>query len=135
MAAAGGAGSIRREVLDRSSRTKINTTDDYGWYSQPRLCTHVDDEVLSQLTELYRQRIPAGGTVMDMCSSHVSHLPPEVEYSEVVGHGMNVEELGRNPRLNRSGHRAIHFVSINHLDSSTRLHRLYRSICLSPPKR
>lgn len=36
-----------------------------------------------------------------MCSSWVSHLPPEVEYEEVVGHGMNVEELGRNPRLNR----------------------------------
>jgi SAM-dependent methyltransferase len=36
-----------------------------------------------------------------MCSSWVSHLPAEVEYAEVVGHGMNVEELGKNRRLDR----------------------------------
>ena len=123
MAAAGGAGSIRREVLDRSARTKINTNDDYGWYSYPRLCTHVDDEFLSQLTELYRQRIPAGGKVMDMCSSHVSHLPPEVEYSEVVGHGMNVEELGRNPRLNRPGHTRPIQCSSNTTPPAIHLHQ------------
>lgn len=60
---ASSAGSVRREVLDRASRTKINTKDDYAWYSVPRLCTHVDDEFLSQLTELYRQRVPPGGKV------------------------------------------------------------------------
>ena len=90
-----------REVLDRSQRTKINTVDDRNWYSQPRLCTHVDDEFLAQLTQLYRERIPAGGKVLDMCSSWISHLPPEVEYSEVVGHGLNAEELGKNRRLSR----------------------------------
>jgi SAM-dependent methyltransferase len=31
----------------------------------------------------------------------VSHLPPEIEYGEVIGHGMNEEELAANPRLNR----------------------------------
>jgi len=36
-----------------------------------------------------------------MCSSWISHLPPEVEYSEVVGHGLNAEELGKNKRLSR----------------------------------
>ena len=87
--------------MDRSQRTKINTVDDRNWYSQPRLCTHVDDEFLAQLTQLYRERIPAGGKVLDMCSSWISHLPPEVEYSEVVGHGLNAEELGKNRRLSR----------------------------------
>ena len=53
------------------------------------------------MTQLYRERIPAGGDVMDMCSSWVSHYPPEVKYGEVVGHGMNAEELGKNPRLSR----------------------------------
>lgn len=51
------------------------------------------------MTELYRQRIPPGGVVLDLCSSWVSHLPPEVSYSRVVGHGMNAAELARNPRL------------------------------------
>ena len=43
-AAGDGAGSIRREVLDRSARGKINTVDDYNFYAFPRFCTHVDDE-------------------------------------------------------------------------------------------
>ena len=32
-------------------------------------------------------------------SSWVSHLPPEKQYKRVVGHGMNAQELQKNPRL------------------------------------
>ncbi len=53
---------------------------------------HVDDGFLAQVTELYRQRIPAGGAVLDLGASHVSHLPPDVEYTQVVGAGMNAAE-------------------------------------------
>jgi ubiquinone/menaquinone biosynthesis C-methylase UbiE len=28
-------------------------------------------------------------------------LPPEIAYSEIIGHGMNAEELAANPRLSR----------------------------------
>jgi len=35
-------------------------------------------------------------------SSWVSHLPPEVEYAQVTGVGMNALELERNPRLDRA---------------------------------
>ena len=35
-------------------------------------------------------------------SSWVSHLPADVTYEEVIGHGMNEEELEANPRLDRS---------------------------------
>jgi ubiquinone/menaquinone biosynthesis C-methylase UbiE len=34
-------------------------------------------------------------------SSWVSHLPPEIDYAEVIGHGMNATELAANPRLTR----------------------------------
>ena len=98
---AAASGSIRREVLDRSGRSKLNTVDDRNFYAMPRLCTHVDDAFLGQLTELYRQKIPPGGRVFDICSSWVSHLPPDVRYEEVVCHGMNAEELMKNPRLDK----------------------------------
>lgn len=64
---------------------------------------HVDDAFLAGVTELYRQRVPSGpqSRVLDLCSSWVSHLPPELTYGEVVGHGMNAAELSRNPRLDR----------------------------------
>lgn len=42
-----------------------------------------DEKFLSQLTQLYRERIPEGGAVLDLMSSWVSHLPPEASYSKV----------------------------------------------------
>ena len=35
-------------------------------------------------------------------SSWVSHLPPDVGYAEVIGQGMNAEELRANSQLSRS---------------------------------
>ncbi len=36
-----------------------------------------------------------------LMSSWISHLPPEMEFGEVIGHGMNAEELAANPRFTR----------------------------------
>ena len=55
--------------------------------------THVDDAFLRRVTQLYRQRIPEGGAVLDLMSSWVSHLPQEKQYERVVGHGMNAAEV------------------------------------------
>jgi hypothetical protein len=41
----------------------------------------------------------AGAMVLDLCSSWVSHLPPDVTYRRVIGHGLNAAELARNGRL------------------------------------
>ncbi len=43
--------------------------------------------------------MPAGARVLDLMSSWVSHLPPEVRYARVAGLGMNAPELAANPRL------------------------------------
>ena len=59
----------------------------------PRFVNHVDDHFLQSVTALYRQRIPNTGAVLDIMSSHVSHLPRDNQYSRVVGHGMNAQEV------------------------------------------
>lgn len=74
-------------------------SDDGDFYSVPRIVTHVDDATMAALTEAYRSLIPAGSRVLDLQSSWVSHLPPEVAYASVAGHGMNLDELAQNPRL------------------------------------
>ncbi len=33
--------------------------------------------------------------------SWVSHLPEELSFGEVIGHGLNGQELAANPRLSR----------------------------------
>ena len=91
--------SAPREVLTKEQRTKQDETDDRVFYQYPRLVTHVDDTFIGKVTELYRQRIPPYGTVLDLGSSWISHLPGEIEYKRVIGHGLNAAELARNDRL------------------------------------
>ena len=78
---------------------KIDASPDTIFYAEPRFVTHIDDGAIAAVTGLYRALFPAGGTVLDLMSSWVSHLPEEVAYAKVIGHGMNAAELAANPRL------------------------------------
>ncbi len=87
--------------LPQGAFAKIDAEEDELFYEPPRLVCHIDDGAIAALTEFYRAVLPAGGVLLDMMSSWVSHLPPEIGYAEVIGHGMNATELSANPRLNR----------------------------------
>ena len=80
---------------------KLDPDEDELFYEPPRLVYHIDEHAVAALTEFYRRVLPAGGVLLDLMSSWVSHLPPEIDYAEVIGHGMNAEELAANPRLSR----------------------------------
>jgi SAM-dependent methyltransferase len=87
-------------LLQPNQRIKLDDSDDQLFYNYPRFVTHVDEGFIQQLTDLYRQRIPANTRILDMMSSWVSHLPTEIDFAHVEGHGLNAEELARNPQLN-----------------------------------
>ncbi|MGA7260648.1 MAG: methyltransferase domain-containing protein [Stellaceae bacterium] len=59
----------------------------------------IDAAALAAVTELYREILPPGGAILDLMSGWVSHLPPEIPYSRVVGVGLNSQELAENPFL------------------------------------
>jgi hypothetical protein len=80
---------------------KLDSDEDELFYEPPRLVYHIDDNAVAALTDFYRRVLPAGGVLLDLMSSWVSHLPAEVEYAEVIGHGMNAAELAANQRLSR----------------------------------
>jgi SAM-dependent methyltransferase len=63
---------------------------------------HIDAGAIDAVTRLYRAVLPAGGAILDLMSSWVSHLPNDVAYSRVVGLGMNESELRANTRLQAS---------------------------------
>ena len=86
-------------LLRPNQRTKLDDTDDRQFYSMPRFVTHVDEGFIDQLTQVYRDRLKPNTRILDMMSSWVSHLPEETEFAHVEGHGMNEDELARNPRL------------------------------------
>jgi SAM-dependent methyltransferase len=89
------------QLLRPEQREKADPGDDALFYADPRFVQHLDAAFRRRLSELYRQRIPAGAVVLDLMSSWVSHLPEEVSYGEVIGHGLNDAELAANPRLDR----------------------------------
>lgn len=91
-------------VLAEADRGKLDPTSDTLFYDSPRFVYHVDTGFVQQLTQLYRELLPPDGRIFDLMSSWVSHLPPEVNYRFVQGHGLNGEELARNERLD------AHFV-------------------------
>lgn len=94
-------GSAPVPVLSEAERDKLDRSDDALFYAEPRFVQHLDASFRQRLTLLYRQRIPACAVVLDLMSSWVSHLPEEVSYEQVIGHGLNAQELAANPRLDR----------------------------------
>ena len=88
-------------ALPEGAFAKIDAEEDEIFYEPPRLVCHIDDGAIAALTEFYQIGLPAGGVLLDLMSSWVSHLPPEIDYAEVIGHGMNATELAANPRLTR----------------------------------
>jgi SAM-dependent methyltransferase len=85
--------------LPEAAFRRYDETPDEEFYLLPRFVTHIDDRAIAAVTQLYREFFPPGGEILDLMSSWVSHLPPEVEYRRVIGLGMNEAELRRNERL------------------------------------
>lgn len=86
-------------LLQRHERIKLDETEDSLFYSFPRFVTHVDEGFIDQLTILYQKHLKPQTRILDLMSSWVSHLPPEIQFSHVEGHGMNQEELAKNSQL------------------------------------
>ena len=82
--------------LTKLDRTKLDRQSDNSFYSQPNMAVHADKSFLDQLTDLYEELIPEDSVILDMMSSHVSHLPPNKPLHRVDVHGMNPIELEAN---------------------------------------
>ncbi len=87
------------DFLGPGALAREDVSDDSGFYRQPRLVQHIDDEAIRAVTGIYRRLVPAGARVLDLMSSWASHLPEAVEFARVVGLGLNRVELEANPRL------------------------------------
>ncbi|TKA80961.1 hypothetical protein B0A55_02391 [Friedmanniomyces simplex] len=91
---------------DPSDFSTQDPSSDSGFYSTPRLVTHIDDAAIATLREYYDTVLPRKGRILDFCSSWVSHYPPAVEEAaasgelKVIGLGMNKAELDANKVLN-----------------------------------
>ena len=87
--------------LSTDDRVKSDISDDEIFYQQPRFVHHLSDSFRNRLTSLYSEYLLNHHIILDLMSSWVSHLPSNISYKKVIGHGMNEAELSSNERLDR----------------------------------
>ena len=87
--------------LSPYDRNKSDISDDEIFYQQPRFVHHLSDSFRNRLTSLYSEYLLNHHIILDLMSSWVSHLPSNISYKKVIGHGMNEAELSSNERLDR----------------------------------
>ena len=87
--------------LSTYDRNKSDISDDEIFYQQPRFVHHLSSSFRNRLTSLYSEYLLNHHIILDLMSSWVSHLPSNISYRKVIGHGMNEAELSSNERLDR----------------------------------
>ena len=85
-------------------------TPDDAFYGFPRKVVHIDEGAIAALGRLYAEILPADGRLLDLMSSWRTHLPQGFPAAEVVGLGMNTEEMADNPQLARA---IVHDVNLD----------------------
>lgn len=88
-------------LLPPAAYARDDESPDDGFYLPPRKVVHIDDGAIAALGGLYADALPAGGRLLDLMSSWRSHLPEGLGAREVVGLGLNAEEMADNPQLTR----------------------------------
>lgn len=94
-------GVMQFAQLPPESFAKGDLSNDDLFYADQRFVVHIDNAAIAARTAFYAKILPQSGSVLDLMSALVSHLPPSF-VGKVIGHGMNAEELDANPRLDAS---------------------------------
>lgn len=95
------------ELFPPAAYEREDESADAEFYHTPRKVVHIDDRAIAALGRLYEEVLPAGGRLLDLLSSWRSHVPDRFD-AEVVGLGLNAEEMGDNPHLS---YHVIHDVN------------------------
>jgi SAM-dependent methyltransferase len=83
----------------KSYFTRYDESDDSNFYLYPRLTVHIDDAAIKAVSQIFLEELQANSAVLDLMSSYRSHIPPELPLSELVGLGLNDDELRLNSQL------------------------------------
>ncbi len=80
---------------------RADSTPDEVFYAEPRFVNHIDKKTIEAITSFYEDYLSPDSAFLDLMSSWVSHLPISKKFKQVVGLGLNHEELKANNRLDR----------------------------------
>lgn len=86
-------------LFPASAYDREDEAGDDVFYVMPRMVVHIDDGAIAALGQLYSALLPSNGRILDLMSSWRSHLPAGPGAREVVGLGLNADEMTNNPQL------------------------------------
>merc|ERR1712109_167162 len=89
------------ETLGSNHLERQDERSDSIFYETPRLVTHIDDFAIESLMNYYDENLKSDSTIVDLCSSWISHLPNQFTFKNVIGIGMNEKELEENKQLTK----------------------------------
>jgi len=78
---------------------RLDETPDNQFYSFPRKVVHIDDAAIAAVKQFLRETMPPDGTILDLLSSWRSHWPEDIPVRQLIGLGLNAEEMMDNPAL------------------------------------
>jgi SAM-dependent methyltransferase len=94
------SGRVRGDgLLPPAAYARDDEASDDHFYLPARKVVHIDERAIAALGRLYAEVLPTGERLFDLMSSWRSHLPDGLHAREVVGLGMNAEEMADNPQL------------------------------------
>ncbi len=76
---------------------RLDERPDALFYRRPRSASHLDEAAMRFVRATNDELLPAGGRILDLMAGARSHLGDR--YGDVVGLGLNADELHANPRV------------------------------------
>jgi SAM-dependent methyltransferase len=86
-------------LLPSTAPARIDPIVDRSADHEGRPGAAIDEAAIAAIIDLHREIFPSGGAILDLMSGWVGHLPPEIQYSRVVGVGADASVLAENPFL------------------------------------
>jgi SAM-dependent methyltransferase len=89
-------------IFKEDSFTRVDSTDDIVFYKKDRLVNHLDDRALATVRSIIGSLvIEENSRILDLMAGWDSHIPDHIHPAEVIGLGLNENELRINKSLNR----------------------------------
>jgi len=103
---------VLNEMIERPDAfERLDESDDRDFYSRPRMVEHLDDNARKRLSELIDSLVVEDKPrILDLMAAVSSHIPESVQPSELVGLGLNEDELRANKELDKY---VIHDLNAN----------------------
>ena len=90
----------RPDFEESDARLRGDQEGDALFYAMPRMTGHIDRQASDHLAATLGRWLQPGWRILDLMAGYQSHLPPG-SAAEVIGLGMNSEEMAANPALCR----------------------------------